>query len=259
MARLPGGPPRELLHGTLESMILRVLADGRAHGYGVGSIERSLDIARTHLDFFAFTGHSSWHDMPSMEGGRERHWIDGFRKLAEVDKVPFVITGWTAVVAAIAPLATESKVYLLSASSASPALRSVSPYFQSTWMFDDETVRLILPYAAQKLDVEVPFGDGPAAVKAAVEHLGYVQIDTINVIERCHHHILFNRIPDYRRADLRHDAAGPDWHDGEHERRLLDCAAGRHAGESVCRGQPLGQGRTHPPRDVHFLREEPEC
>ena len=35
-----------------------------------------------------------------------------------------------------------------------------------------------------------------------MEHLGYVQIDTINVIERCHHHILYSRIPDYRRADL---------------------------------------------------------
>ena len=34
-----------------------------------------------------------------------------------------------------------------------------------------------------------PFGDGPEATRAAVEHLGYVQIDTINVIERCHHHI----------------------------------------------------------------------
>ena len=54
-----------------------------AHGYGVGSIERSLDIARTHLDFFAFTGHSSWHDMPAMEGQRERHWIDGFRRLKD--------------------------------------------------------------------------------------------------------------------------------------------------------------------------------
>ena len=54
-----------------------------AHGYGVGSIERSLDIARTHLDFFAFTGHSSWHDMPADGGRRERHWIDGFRRLKE--------------------------------------------------------------------------------------------------------------------------------------------------------------------------------
>jgi uncharacterized protein len=57
---------------------------------------------------------------------------------------------------------------------------------------------------AQRLDTPVPFGDGPQATAAAVEHLGYVQIDTINVIERSHHHILWNRIPAYRRADLRH-------------------------------------------------------
>jgi uncharacterized protein len=56
---------------------------------------------------------------------------------------------------------------------------------------------------AQRLDTPVPFGEGPQATAAAVEHLGYVQIDTINVIERCHHHILWSRIPAYRRADLR--------------------------------------------------------
>ena len=48
---------------------------------------------------------------------------------------------------------------------------------------------------AQRLDTPAPFGEGPAATAAAVEHLGYVQIDTINVIERCHHHILYTRIP----------------------------------------------------------------
>jgi uncharacterized protein YcaQ len=57
--------------------------------------------------------------------------------------------------------------------------------------------------AAQRLDAQAPFGAGPQAVADAVAHLGYVQIDTINVIERCHHHILYTRIPDYRRADLR--------------------------------------------------------
>ncbi|KJC61523.1 cytoplasmic protein [Bradyrhizobium sp. LTSPM299] len=56
---------------------------------------------------------------------------------------------------------------------------------------------------AQRLDAKAPFGEGAAAVAAAVDHLGYVQIDTINVIERCHHHILFSRIPNYRRADLK--------------------------------------------------------
>ena len=55
---------------------------------------------------------------------------------------------------------------------------------------------------AQRLDSAAPFGGGPAATQAAVEHLGYVQIDTINVIERCHHHILQSRIPDYRREHL---------------------------------------------------------
>src|ERR1700726_4276347 len=56
---------------------------------------------------------------------------------------------------------------------------------------------------AQRLDTPTPFGEGAAATAAAVEHLGYVQIDTINVIERSHHHILWTRIPNYRRADLR--------------------------------------------------------
>src|SRR3979411_898282 len=56
---------------------------------------------------------------------------------------------------------------------------------------------------SQRLETQAPFGEGPQATAAAVEHLGYVQIDTINVIERCHHHILWNRIPGYRRADLR--------------------------------------------------------
>ncbi len=55
---------------------------------------------------------------------------------------------------------------------------------------------------AQRLDTGAPFGAGPEATRAAVEHLGYVQIDTINVIERSHHHILWSRIPDYVRADL---------------------------------------------------------
>ena len=54
-----------------------------AHGYGAGSIERSLEIARTHLDFFAFTGHSAWHDLPALQGERERHWIDGFKRLRD--------------------------------------------------------------------------------------------------------------------------------------------------------------------------------
>lgn len=56
--------------------------------------------------------------------------------------------------------------------------------------------------SAQRLDVAEPFGAGPGATPAAIAHLGYVQIDTINVIERCHHHILWSRIPGYARTHL---------------------------------------------------------
>jgi uncharacterized protein YcaQ len=62
---------------------------------------------------------------------------------------------------------------------------------------------------AQRLDSTEPFGSGPEATPAAVTHLGYLQIDTIFVIERSHHHILYTRIPSYRREHL-HQAQSVD-------------------------------------------------
>ena len=62
---------------------------------------------------------------------------------------------------------------------------------------------------AQRLDTAEPFGSGPGATPAAVSHLGYLQIDTIYVIERSHHHILHTRIPSYRREHL-HQAQSVD-------------------------------------------------
>jgi uncharacterized protein YcaQ len=62
---------------------------------------------------------------------------------------------------------------------------------------------------AQRLDTAAPFGSGPRATPAAVAHLGYLQIDTIYAIERSHHHILYTRIPTYRREHL-HQAQSVD-------------------------------------------------
>ena len=79
--------------------------------------------------------------------------------------------------------------------------------------FLDKAYEITIPEAralwlqAQKLDQRSPFGAGPSATQQAIEHLGYIQIDTINVIERCHHHILFTRIPKYQRRDLHHAQA----------------------------------------------------
>lgn len=56
--------------------------------------------------------------------------------------------------------------------------------------------------SAQGLHEKGFFGKGAAATAQVVDHLGYIQIDTISVIERCHHHILYSRIPGYRQEHL---------------------------------------------------------
>jgi len=51
--------------------------------------------------------------------------------------------------------------------------------------------------------------DGKEATTAAVDRLGYVQIDTISVVARAHHHTLWSRVPTYRPSML-HDLVSGD-------------------------------------------------
>lgn len=47
-----------------------------------------------------------------------------------------------------------------------------------------------------------PFGKGKKAVLNTLEKLGYLQIDTLSIVERAHHHTLYTRIPDYKMDHL---------------------------------------------------------
>jgi hypothetical protein len=47
-------------------------------GYAQGSLGRTFEIARSHLDFFAFTPHAHWHDIGHYENNIENKWINGF-------------------------------------------------------------------------------------------------------------------------------------------------------------------------------------
>ncbi|MDN3693581.1 hypothetical protein QWZ06_15445 [Chryseobacterium tructae] len=51
---------------------------------------------------------------------------------------------------------------------------------------------------SQGLIQTAPFGNGKDAALNALEHLGYIQIDTLSVVERAHHHTLWSRIPDFK-------------------------------------------------------------
>lgn len=69
-------------------------------------------------------------------------------------------------------------------------------------------ITLSLPQArklvlhSQRLPPKKITGSALQATLQAVEHLSYIQIDTISVVERAHHHVLWSRNPAYQPAHL---------------------------------------------------------
>ena len=57
--------------------------------------------------------------------------------------------------------------------------------------------RKIILHAAG-LTKRAQFGKGKEAVYKLIDHLGFVQIDTIYVVERAHHHAIASRVPGYK-------------------------------------------------------------
>jgi uncharacterized protein len=55
---------------------------------------------------------------------------------------------------------------------------------------------------AQRVPPAKQSGSAIAATLSAIEHLGYVQIDTISVVQRAHHHTLWNRNPRYKTSHI---------------------------------------------------------
>ncbi|MBL1274909.1 MAG: YcaQ family DNA glycosylase [Ectothiorhodospiraceae bacterium] len=64
-----------------------------------------------------------------------------------------------------------------------------------------ERVRLRrLALAAQGLLQAKPYGCGLVGARNAINHIGYVQIDTLSVVERAHHHVFYSRVPNFKPA-----------------------------------------------------------
>jgi len=57
-----------------------------------------------------------------------------------------------------------------------------------------------LALAAQGLLQAQPYGRGLAGARKAISHIGYVQVDTISVVQRAHHHVLHSRVPGFKPA-----------------------------------------------------------
>ena len=57
-----------------------------------------------------------------------------------------------------------------------------------------------LALSSQGLLQAQPYGRGLAGARKAINHIGYVQIDSISVVERAHHHVLHTRVPKFKPA-----------------------------------------------------------
>ena len=105
----------------------------------------------------------------------------------------------------------------------------------------NEARKLVL--ASQGIHRESDFKTGQAGVIEAINTLSYIQIDTISVIERAHHHTLWNRLKNYDPTHL--DAALKDrslfeyW---SHAAAFLPMEDYRY---SLPRKNALANGETH--------------
>lgn len=64
-------------------------------------------------------------------------------------------------------------------------------------VLSQQQARAIIIHAAG-LWKRAPFGKGKTGVMKAIDHLGFVQVDTNYTVERAHHHSLAARVPDYK-------------------------------------------------------------
>jgi len=132
------------------------LHNHNAVGYAQGSLERSIDLAREHLDFFAFTGHASWHDMPLMPGDRHLKWVNGFKTHAD---------HWPKTRGLIRDANTDDFVALLGYEWHS------SKFGDYCLIFPEDQPDLFLPDHVERL---LDFAQGRSAL-AIPHHLGYKQ------------------------------------------------------------------------------------
>lgn len=132
------------------------LHNHNAVGYAKGSLERSIELAREHLDFFAFTGHASWHDMPKMPGDRHMKWVRGF----EVHT-----NHWPKTQALIRAANSDDFVAFLGYEWHS------STFGDYCLIFPEDRAELFLPDHVEKL---LDYADAAGAL-AIPHHLGYEQ------------------------------------------------------------------------------------
>jgi hypothetical protein len=125
-------------------------------GLAKGSLERAIDLARGHLDFWAATGHAWWHDMPELPGTGRAMFLKGFERHRKF---------WPKSRRLVEESTDESFVAILGYEWHS------SQYGDYCMLFPEDNKELYLPSHAKKL---LDFAESRKAL-AITHHVGYKQ------------------------------------------------------------------------------------
>jgi ABC-type branched-subunit amino acid transport system substrate-binding protein len=94
--------------------------------------------------------------------------IIAMNKLANVERTPFVLSAFSGVTKAVAPIATRRKIVVINGAAVSPELAGLSPYLFNVIPLVNDEIAALMPYATSKLNVKHliltyvndPFGQG---------------------------------------------------------------------------------------------------
>jgi branched-chain amino acid transport system substrate-binding protein len=86
--------------------------------------------------------------------GTPQRGVVGMNKLVNVDKVPYVLSSFTGVLKATAPISQRSQVPILNGSGIGPDLADLGPYFWSVIPFADNEVQAMLPYLVKERNLK---------------------------------------------------------------------------------------------------------
>ncbi|EPJ46168.1 MAG: hypothetical protein OFPI_34790 [Osedax symbiont Rs2] len=114
----------------------------------------------------------------------------------------------------------------------------------------------------QQLHINSSAPRGEQGVLLALKHLGYIQIDSISVIVRAHHHSLYNRVKGYKEQHLNQlQRSAEIFEYWSHAAAYLPMSAYRH---SLVRKLALKNGQQHwfkkdPKMMAHVLEKISDC
>lgn len=80
--------------------------------------------------------------------------VTGMNKLVNVDRVPYVLSSFTGVSKAIAPIGDERGVVMVNGGGVGPDLAELGDYFWNVIPLANEEMRALVPYAVQELDLK---------------------------------------------------------------------------------------------------------